>query len=154
MIAVLTIDQKELLSGNLLCKDSYFHPFELSNGDWAISQEEINNCTSFLFQWVKDLELNNCSWNEDLKKWDLIKKPNWYKLEQDLRYSSLFGKAFQYASDKGFNLFTVTLINGKNGEASENSLAFAFSVLGVDWTDEEKVVLNQILTTNNFTIQI
>lgn len=80
--------------------------------------------------------------------------PNWYKLEQDLRYSTLFAKAFQYASDKGFNLFTVTLINGKNGEASENSLSFAFSVLGVDWSNEEKSKLNKILSQNNFTITI
>lgn len=79
---------------------------------------------------------------------------NWLGLEQELRYSPLFAKAFSEASDKGFSLFTVTLINGKSGVASQNALSFAFQMLGVTWTDEEKQTLNAILTRNNFTIQI
>lgn len=86
-----------------------------------------------------------------------IVRPNWLTLEQSLRYahdSALFTKAFTQASDKGFNLFTVTLLNGKRGDSSENALAFAFSMLGVTWTGTEKSQINTILTENHFTIQI
>jgi hypothetical protein len=86
-----------------------------------------------------------------------LNAPNWHSLEQQLRYandSTLFGKAFTTASDKGLNLFMTTLVNGKLGHSSEAALAFAFSVLGVDWTDSEKATINTLLTQNNFTIQI
>jgi hypothetical protein len=76
--------------------------------------------------------------------------PNWLGLEQTLRYSNEFGKAFQYATEKGFNLFTTTLVNGKLGHASENALAFAFSVLGIEWTSEEIANINAALEANNF----
>ena len=79
---------------------------------------------------------------------------NWLGLEQDLRYSNLFAKAYNDASEKGLSLFMVTLVNGKSGQASENSLEFAFSVLGVTWTDIEKTELNTILENNNFTIRL
>lgn len=80
--------------------------------------------------------------------------PNWLQLEQDLRYSEMFVKAFAQATEKGFNLFTVTLVNGKAGHASENALSFAFSVLGVEWTESERQQINEILTKNNFKTQI
>jgi len=83
--------------------------------------------------------------------------PDWIGLEKSLRYSheaALFGKAFTNASDKGFNLFTVTLINGKAGQSSEAALAFAFSQLGVAWTETEKGQINQILTDHKFSIQL
>lgn len=83
-----------------------------------------------------------------------INNRNWLGLEQDLRYSTLFAKAFTEANEKGLSLFMVTLINGKNGEASENSLAFAFSVLGVNWTESEISELNIILESNNFSIRL
>ena len=83
-----------------------------------------------------------------------INNRNWLGLEQDLRYSTLFAKAFTEANEKGLSLFMVTLINGKNGEASENSLAFAFSVLGVNWTESEISELNIILENNNFSIRL
>ena len=79
---------------------------------------------------------------------------NWLGLEQQLRYSALFAKAFTDSTEKGFSLFMVTLVNGKNGQASESSLAFAFSVIGVTWTDSEKIELNTILSNNNFTITV
>jgi len=83
-----------------------------------------------------------------------INNRNWLGLEQDLRYSTLFTKAFTEANEKGLSLFMVTLINGKNGEASENSLAFAFSVLGLNWTESEISELNIILENNNFSIRL
>ena len=48
----------------------------------------------------------------------------------------------------------ITLVNGKRGDSSENSLSFAFSLLGVNWSDSEKLELNNILENNNFTIRI
>lgn len=83
-----------------------------------------------------------------------VNAPKWLNLEQTLRYSSLFEKAWTEASDKGFNLFTITLINGKSGVASEAALSFAFEMLGVTWDENEKEQLNQILKDNNFTIQL
>jgi hypothetical protein len=83
-----------------------------------------------------------------------INVKNWLELEQDLRYSNLFAKAFTDATEKGLSLFMVTLVNGKSGQASENSLAFAFSKLGVTWTENEVLELNTILENNNFTIRL
>mgnify|MGYP003461239236 FL=1 len=80
--------------------------------------------------------------------------PDWSKLEQNLRYSDLFTKAFSDASEKGLSLFMITLVNGKRGDSSENSLSFAFNLLGVNWSDSEKSELNNILENNNFTIRI
>ena len=86
---------------------------------------------------------------------DLLKlTPDWISLEQSLRYSDLFTKAFSEASEKGLSLFMITLVNGKRGDSSENSLSFAFNLLGVNWSDSEKSELNNILENNNFTIRI
>jgi hypothetical protein len=85
---------------------------------------------------------------------DIKLPPNWHDLEQNLRYSTLFEKAFTDSSEKGFNLFTTTLVNGKLGHASENALMFAFNVLGVNWNEKEKQQINSILEANYFTIKI
>jgi hypothetical protein len=79
---------------------------------------------------------------------------NWLGLEQQLRYSTLFAKAYDDANEKGLNMFTTTLVNGKLGHAKEPALEFAFSVLGVTWTENEKTELNTILENNNFTIRL
>jgi hypothetical protein len=85
---------------------------------------------------------------------EIPKSPNWHGLEQSLRYSDMFAKAFMQATEKGFNLFTTTLVNGKLGHASEGALQFAFSVLGVEWTEAEKSAINQILESHNFVTRI
>jgi hypothetical protein len=79
---------------------------------------------------------------------------NWLGLEQQLRYSTLFAKAYNDANGKGLNMFTTTLVNGKLGHAKEPALDFAFSVLGVTWTENEILELNTILENNNFTIRL
>lgn len=79
---------------------------------------------------------------------------NWHSLEQSLRYSPMFTKAFTEATEKGFNLFTTTLVNGKLGHASENALQFAFSVLGVNWNESEKKAINEILANSYFDTRI
>lgn len=85
---------------------------------------------------------------------DVPLEPNWHGLEQSLRYSDMFAKAFVQATEKGFNLFTTTLVNGKLGHASEGALQFAFSALGVEWTESEKTAINQILESHNFVTRI
>ena len=56
-VALLTIEQKELLIGKEFDKDSYFGPIQDNNDNWFISQTEINLCNNEEFFWVKDLPL-------------------------------------------------------------------------------------------------
>jgi hypothetical protein len=80
--------------------------------------------------------------------------PNWLGLEQSLFKSSLFTKYFSDYNSKGL-LLTTCLQNGKRGEdVDEQTLLLGFSALGIAWLDSEKTLLNQILTDNNFSIQI
>ena len=100
-----------------------------------------------------DVTIDNKEFYEEY--FDLLKlTPDWISLEQSLRYSDLFTKAFSEASEKGLGLFMITLVNGKRGDSSENSLSFAFNLLGVNWSDSEKSELNNILENNNFTIRL
>jgi len=55
-IAVLTEAQAIELTGQEYAEFSYFNPIIL-NGEWAITMEEIVNCTNEQFMWVKDLPL-------------------------------------------------------------------------------------------------
>lgn len=80
-------------------------------------------------------------------------KANWLGLEQDLRYSSVFGRRKE-VDPVDFNIFTTTLVNGKLGHASENALAFGFSILGLDWTEGERELINSILEKNNFVFRL
>lgn len=112
---------------------------------------------SFFYESIKINSIDVNSFNDVLNYTDEIVQtlePNWLWLEQELRYSPLFAKVFSEASDKGFSLFTVTLINGKSGVASQSALSFAFQMLGVNWTESEKEILNTILSRNNFTITV
>ena len=56
-VALLTIEQKDLLIGKEFDKDSYFGPIQGNNDNWFISQTEINLCNNEEFFWVKDLPL-------------------------------------------------------------------------------------------------
>jgi hypothetical protein len=79
--------------------------------------------------------------------------PNWLGLEQDLRYSSVFGRRKE-VDPIDFNIFTTTLVNGKLGHASENALAFGFSILGLDWSQEEIDLINSLLSKHNFVFRL
>ena len=79
--------------------------------------------------------------------------PNWLGLEQDLRYSAVFGRRVE-VNPIDFNIFTTTLVNGKLGHASENALAFGFSILGLEWTNEDKILINSLLEKNNFVFRL
>lgn len=56
-VGLLTIEQKELLVGQLYTNDSYFNPIQDNFDNWIISIEEMNYCDNYNFLWVKDLEL-------------------------------------------------------------------------------------------------
>lgn len=57
LVALLTLDQKDQLVGQLYTADSYFNPIQDVNGDWIISTQEQDFCTNQDFQWVKTLPL-------------------------------------------------------------------------------------------------
>lgn len=117
----------------------------------SVNIELKNEGTLYFFK--SDVVIDGKEFYEEY--FDLLKlTPDWISLEQSLRYSDLFTKAFSEASEKGLGLFMITLVNGKRGDSSENSLSFAFSLLGVNWSDSEKSELNNILENNNFTIRI
>jgi hypothetical protein len=56
-VGLLTLEQKDLLVGQLFASDSYFNPIQDNSDNWVISVEEMEYCTNTEFIWVKDLEL-------------------------------------------------------------------------------------------------
>ena len=117
----------------------------------SVNIELKNEGTLYFFK--SDVVIDGKEFYEEY--FDLLKlTPDWISLEQSLRYSDLFTKAFSEASEKGLSLFMITLVNGKRGDSSENSISFAFNLLGVNWSDSEKSELNNILENNNFTIRL
>ena len=66
MIAILTIEQKDLLIGQQYATDSFFNPVQDFNNNWVISQEEIQQNTNSNFSWLADLELTQYKPKESL----------------------------------------------------------------------------------------
>jgi hypothetical protein len=56
-VGLLTLEQKNELSGQLYADDSYFNPIQDVNNNWVISTQEMNECVVEEFMWVKDLPL-------------------------------------------------------------------------------------------------
>jgi hypothetical protein len=56
-VGLLTLSQKEELTGQLYDSDSYFNPIQDINDNWIISVEEIDQNENQLLSWVKDLPL-------------------------------------------------------------------------------------------------
>jgi len=57
----LTIEQKDQLVGQTWDGVQYFNPTQDADGNWFISQEEVNGCEKPEFAWVK--ELNEIDYN-------------------------------------------------------------------------------------------
>jgi hypothetical protein len=57
LVGLLTLEQKNEITGQLYAPDSYFNPIQDINDNWVISTEEMEECTNETFIWVKDLEL-------------------------------------------------------------------------------------------------
>jgi len=51
----LTVEQKDLLNGQKWNNGSYFNPTLDADGNWFISNEEVNGCEKQEFAWVKEL---------------------------------------------------------------------------------------------------
>ena len=51
----LTLEQKDLLIGQMWNNGSYFNPTLDANENWFISNEEVNGCEKEEFAWVKEL---------------------------------------------------------------------------------------------------
>ena len=57
----LTVEQKDQLVGQMWNNQAYFNPTLDANGNWFISNEEVNGCEKPEFAWVK--ELNEIAYN-------------------------------------------------------------------------------------------
>ena len=55
MMYLLTIPQKDLLVGQFFAPASMFNPVQDINGDWFISEQEVNECVYSEFDWIKSL---------------------------------------------------------------------------------------------------
>jgi hypothetical protein len=57
-VAIITINQKDSLMGELVCPDVYFNPTMDVNEQWFISDDEINTSIYPQHEWIKDLTLS------------------------------------------------------------------------------------------------
>ena len=55
-VGLLTIEQKDKLTGQQFMLDVYFNPIQDNNDNWIITIQEIDQCNN-KFSWVKELEL-------------------------------------------------------------------------------------------------
>jgi hypothetical protein len=55
----LTIEQKNLLIGQKWDSETYFNPVEDADGNWFITEQQINGCTheNGAFEWIHNLPL-------------------------------------------------------------------------------------------------
>lgn len=56
-VGLLSIEQKDLLVGQLFDEDSYFNPIQDNADNWIISIEEIEQNQNPSFGWLQDLEM-------------------------------------------------------------------------------------------------
>jgi len=56
-VGLLTVEQKDLLVGQLYAPYSYYNPIQDIDNNWIISVEEIEQTITPEFMWVKDLPL-------------------------------------------------------------------------------------------------
>jgi hypothetical protein len=56
-VGLLTEVQKDELVGQMYDEDSFFNPIQDINDNWIISVEEIDQCVTPEFLWVKELPL-------------------------------------------------------------------------------------------------
>jgi hypothetical protein len=56
-VGLLSVEQKDLLMGQLFDEDSYFNPIQDNEDNWIISIEEIEQKQNPEFVWLKDLEM-------------------------------------------------------------------------------------------------
>ena len=80
---------------------------------------------------------------------------DWQKFSQVMWDNvSLFGKIVMTANPNGYATLLKVMTDGERGIAAQNALLTAINLLGIVFTEEEKLFINTTLTENNFTIQI
>lgn len=57
MVGLLTLEQKEDITGQQYVQDSYFNPIQDIDDNWIISVEEMQQNVNPAVAWVKDLPL-------------------------------------------------------------------------------------------------
>jgi hypothetical protein len=57
LVGLLTVEQKDLLVGQMYAPDSFYNPLQDLNDNWVISIEEIEQTVTPQFLWVKDLDM-------------------------------------------------------------------------------------------------
>jgi 5-methylcytosine-specific restriction endonuclease McrBC GTP-binding regulatory subunit McrB len=110
MIAIINLEQKDLLVGQEFSAGQYFNPVQDGVGNWIISQEEIDACNNE-FAWVKQLELS-----EYIPKQDLDGYKN--KIDTDVQ-ELLNAKAKEYRYD---NMEQVTQFAAVEGEFQNEAI--------------------------------
>ena len=56
-VGLLSVEQKDLLVGQLFDEDSYFNPIQDYADNWIISIEEIEQNINQKIDWLQDLEM-------------------------------------------------------------------------------------------------
>jgi hypothetical protein len=53
----LTVEQKDQLNGQMWNNGAFFNPTQDADGNWFISNEEVNGCTheNGAFEWIHEL---------------------------------------------------------------------------------------------------
>jgi hypothetical protein len=54
-VRLLKPEQKELIENELFDGEQFFNPILDADGNWIISNEEVNQCTCIEFEFVHDL---------------------------------------------------------------------------------------------------
>jgi hypothetical protein len=85
---------------------------------------------------------------------EITLEPNWRKLTEDLYASPLMFKALTEANPNAFSVLLKVLTDGENGNSTENTLKASIQMCGINFSDEEKQALNQILKDNFFSVEI
>jgi hypothetical protein len=109
MIAILTLEQKDLLAGQEFADSQYFNPVQDGVGNWIISQDEIQACN---IDWVKELPLSEYIGKQDLEG---------YKNRIDSEVQQLLdNKAKEYRYD---NMQQVTQFATVENEYQDEAIA-------------------------------
>jgi len=56
-VGLLTLEEKQDITGQLYAPDCFFNPLQDINDNWIISTQEIKDCVVDQFMWVKELPL-------------------------------------------------------------------------------------------------
>jgi hypothetical protein len=57
IVALLDIEQKDLLEGKKYNDDSYFYPIQDAYNNWIISTQEIEQNIYLEYEWIRQLSL-------------------------------------------------------------------------------------------------